>query len=347
MWHGMTMRAFALAAGLAGLLLGAPLAAQPAGSFADWLAAYRAGAIARGLEPQWLDQALAGLEPQLRVVELDRAQPDAPGRAVLASYLARQLTDERIATGRARAAERAALLRRLEREHGVPGEVLVAIWGMETSYGRVMGGFDILRALATLAWDGRRAELFTRELDAAVQMVGQGKVDRASFRGSWAGAFGHPQFLPSSYLRFAIDGDGDGRADIMGNPADALASIANYLKQNGWSAGVPWGLRVAPPPGFDAAAVANPEQPTRCIRPMQAHSRFLPAREWRARGFQALGGAWPADDVELSFVQPDGPGTAAFLATRNYRAIMAYNCSNFYALSVALLGDALRAPSGA
>ncbi|MFN3591551.1 MAG: lytic transglycosylase domain-containing protein, partial [Thermaurantiacus sp.] len=295
----------------------------------------------------WLDRALAGLEPQPRVVELDRAQPDAPGRAIFSSYLGRQLTEDRIATGRARHAERAALLRRLEKEHGVPGEVLIAIWGMETNYGRFMGGFDIVRALATLAWDGRRAELFTRELDAAVRMVGEGRVNRDTFRGSWAGAFGHPQFLPSSYLRFAIDGDGDGRADIVGNPADALASIANYLKQNGWNAGAGWGLRVAPPPGFDAASVADPEQPTSCIRPMQAHSRFLAAKEWRARGFQALGGTWPADDVEMSFVQPDGPGTAAFLATRNYRAIMAYNCSNFYALSVALLADALRSPAGA
>lgn len=346
MWHGMTMLR-RLAALLFTLLLAAPAAAQPALSFADWLVQYRAGAVARGLEPAWLDRALAGLEPQPRVIELDRAQPDAPGRAIFSAYLDRQLTAERIATGRQRHGERAALLRRLEAEHGVPGQVLIAIWGMETSYGRVMGGFDIVRALATLAWDGRRAELFTRELDAAVRMVGEGRVNRETFRGSWAGAFGHPQFLPSSYLRFAIDGDGDGRADIMTNPADALASIANYLKQNGWTAGAGWGLRVAPPPGFDAASVANPEQPTSCVRPMQAHSRFLPAREWRARGFQALGGQWPADDVEMSFVQPDGPGTAAFLTTRNYRAIMAYNCSNFYALSVALLADALGTPSGA
>ncbi len=340
----MTMRMLALAVVL---LLAAPGAAQPAPAFADWLAEYRAGAIARGLEPAWLDRALAGLEPQPRVVELDRAQPDDPGRAVFAAYLDRQLTAERIAAGRQRHAERAALLSRLEREHGVPGELLVAIWGMETSYGRVMGGFDILRALATLAWDGRRAELFTRELDAAVRMVGEGQVSREAFRGSWAGAFGHPQFLPSSYLKFAIDGDGDGRADILASPADALASIANYLKQNGWTAGTGWGLAVQPPPGFDAARVANSEQPASCIRPMRAHSRFLPARKWRALGFVPLGGQWPADEVEMSFVQPDGPGTRAFLATRNYRAIMAYNCSNFYALSVALLADAIGARPGA
>jgi len=327
-----------------GLLLALPAHGAPALSFPDWLAEYRAGAEARGLDPRWLDRALAGLSPQPRVIALDRAQPDTPGRAIFSDYLARQLSPDRIASGRARLAERGHLLSRLERTHGVPGEILVAIWGMETSYGQVMGGFDVLSALATLAWDGRRTALFTRELDAAVRMVGEGLVSRARFRGSWAGAFGHSQFLPSSYLRYAIDGDGDGRADILESPADALASIANYLKQKGWAPGVGWGLQVLPPPGFDPATVASADEPESCVRPLKAHSRFLPARAWRAMGFTAPGGAWPPDAVELSLVQPDGPGTAAFLTTRNYRALLAYNCSNFYALSVALLADALRAP---
>lgn len=333
---------------LALLLLAAPLDAQempappsPEG-FPPWLETYRAGAIARGLKPQWLEAALAGASFQPRVVALDRSQPDDSGRRnVFADYLARQLTAERISRGATMANAHAPALARASASSGVPAGILLAIWGMETSYGAVTGNFDLVSALASLAYDGRRAGLFTAELDAAVRMVGEGRVARADLRGSWAGAMGQPQFLPSSYLRFAIDGDGDGRVDIWSSVPDTLASIGNYLKANGWQPGQGWGVRTVVPPGFDRAGVANPERPASCVRPLERHSRFLPVAEWRRLGFQVVGAPWPADSVEMSLVEPDGPGTAAFLTTRNYRAIMAYNCSNFYALSVALLGDAL------
>lgn len=311
--------------------------------FVVWLENYRKSAEGRGLRPEWLDAALANARYVPRVVELDRSQPDDSGRRnVFADYLARQLTDQRINDGRARAATHADLLRRIEGETGVPGSIITAIWGMETSYGRITGNFDLPSSLATLAFDGRREALFTRELDALVRMVGEGRVGRDQLRGSWAGAFGQPQFLPSSYLAYARDGDGDGRADIWNSTADTFASIANYLRENGWQKGVAWGFRTVVPRNFDRTLVANPEKPTQCIRPMQVHSRWLPAAQWRAYGFIPMNALWPADDVPMTLVEPDGPGNGAYLATQSYRAIMQYNCSNFYALSVALLSDAVQ-----
>jgi membrane-bound lytic murein transglycosylase B len=331
---------------VAALLLAAPAGADEtpaADGFPIWLANYKAGAQARGLKPEWLEAALSGASYSSRAVELDRSQPDDSGRRnIFADYLTRQLTQQRIDDGLARAGSNRDALQRISQQTGVPPEIIVAIWGMETSYGRVMGGFDLPSAIATLAYDGRREALFTRELDALVRMVGEKGVRRDQLTGSWAGAFGQAQFLPSSYLAHAADGDGDGRADIWGSSPDAFASIARYLKDRGWTPGAGWGFRVGPPAGFDRAAVANPVKPAQCIRPLERHSRWLPAAEWRRLGFVPLNALWPADGVEMSLVEPDGPGEGAFLTTRNYRAILEYNCSNFYALSVALLGNAVQ-----
>lgn len=313
-----------------------------ADGFPIWLANYKAAAAARGLKPEWLEATLAGAAYSARAVELDRNQPDDSGRRnVFADYLARQLTPQRIDDGLARIpANRDALLK-ASATSGVPPEIIVAIWGMESSYGRVQGGFDLPSAIATLAYDGRREALFTRELDALVRMVGERGMRRDQLKGSWAGAFGQAQFLPSSYLAHAADGDGDGRADLWASAPDAFASIGRYLKDNGWVAGTGWGFAVGVPAGFDRATVANPVRPTQCIRPLERHSRWLPASEWRKLGFTPLNALWPADATEMSLVEPDGAGQGAYLTTRSYRAILEYNCSNFYALSVALLGNAL------
>lgn len=315
----------------------------PAAGFPAWLAGYRADAAARGLAPEWLDRALADVRYTPRVVDLDRQQPDDSGaRNIFADYLARQLTRERISTGQARAAANRAALLRIGAETGVAPEIIAGIWGMETSYGRVLGGFDLPSAIATLAYDGRRARLFTGELDALVRLVGEQGIPRQQLKGSWAGAFGQAQFLPSSFLAYAKDGDGDGRIDLWNSTADAFASIGHYLASHGWRPGIPWGFRAGLPRDFDRASVANPVKPTSCIRPLERHSRWLTVAEWKAMGVRPLNAFWPADEVEMSLVEPDGAEGDAYLATRNYRALMEYNCSNFYALSVALLGDALQ-----
>lgn len=341
------MRLFLIAAAL--FAAQPTLAPQPALAdetgelgFHIWLENYKTAAVARGLKREWLDAALVNTVYLPRVVALDRAQPDDSGkRNIFADYLARQLNQQRIDDGKSRAAANAGTLKAIASKHGVPPEIIVAIWGMETSYGRITGNFDLPSALATLAYDGRRAALFTRELDAAVRMVGEGKATREQMKGSWAGAFGQPQFLPSSYLAHAADGNGDGRADIWNSTADTFASIGRYLANAGWKTGTGWGFRVGVPPAFDRATVANPVKPTTCIRPLERHSVWLPAKEWRARGFVPLNAFWPAEDTPMSLVEPDGPGEGAFLTTQSYRAIMDYNCSNFYALSVALLSDAV------
>ncbi len=323
-----------------------PEAATPvadASPFRLWIENYRTAALTRGLKAEWLDAALAGAVYVPRVVGHDRAQPDDPGRrSSYADYLAGKLPS-RIAPGRDAAAEYRAELQLAATTSGVPAEILLSIWGIETFYGRVTGRFDLPSALASLGFEGRRAALFTGELDALVRIVGEGRVPRDALRGSWAGAFGQPQFLPSSYLRHGQDGDGDGRIDIIGSVPDTLASIGRYLTANGWKAGEPWGFRAVLPAGFDRDGIAVTTPPAGCAKPLSRHSSPLPAAEWRRRGVIAINAGWPGDDVPMTLVEPDGPGAGAFLVSGNFRAIMAYNCSNYYALSVVLLGDAVQA----
>ncbi len=313
--------------------------------FADWLAGFRKQAIVDGLPASAVDAVTADLHYEPRVVDLDRAQPDdsAWQPSVFSSYLDKHLTTVQIARGRAVAAELGPTLATIAAKTGVPGGIILGIWGMESNYGAVTGSFDVPRALASLAYDGRRRALFSRELEAAIRIVADGRASRAQLRGSWAGAMGQPQFLPSSFLAHATDGSGDGRADIWTSRADVAASIAAYLRDAGWVRGQPWGLRVTVPGGLDREVVRNPVAPATCVRPMSKHSRWLSLAAWRALGVTpAAGAAWPADDtLQATLIEPDGAGTAAYLTFGNYRALLDYNCSNFYALSVALLGDAL------
>ncbi len=312
--------------------------------FAAWLAGFRASEAAKGVAPAALDAVLDGLRYSPRVVELDRAQPDTGLRsASFAAYAERHLDPVLVARGRSIHAALAADLARDEAETGVPAAIVLGIWGMELSYGVVTGTFDVPRSLATLAFDGRRRELFTRELDAVVQIVARGGIDRSRLTGSWAGAMGQPQFLPSTYLAYARDGDGDGRADIWTSRADVAMSVATKLAADGWRRGAGWGIEVAVPPDLDRARVRNLVAPATCVRVFEKHSRWLTVAEWRALGLAPLaGGAWPADAALATLVEPDGPGGRAFLTLGNYRALLGYNCSNLYALTVGLLSDALR-----
>lgn len=323
-------------------------------AFADWLNIYRAEATARGLKPEWLDAALVDVALVPRVIGADRSQPGGTARPVrFPDYLASKFRGDRIPHGQRQFVANREALAQAEARSGVPAAVIAAIWGIETSYGRVLGRHDLPSALATLAFEGRRAALFTRELDAAVQMVGEGRVAREAMKGSWAGAFGQTQFLPSSYLSHGRDGDGDGHVDLWGSLPDVFASIGHYLGMSGWQAGEGWGFRTLVPEGFDRTGVAAAEPPNRCVAPLARHSALKPAREWRAMGFTPVNAGWPGDDVSMSLIEPDGAGQGAYLVTGSYRAILGYNCSNLYALSVGLLADAISlappnaAPEGA
>lgn len=311
-------------------------------AFTAWLAGFRATEIAKGVAASALDTTLGGLRYSPRVVELDRAQPDDSGRVALFSdYVDRRVEPVRIARGAAVRESMAIELAANEALTGVPATIVLGIWGMESSYGAVTGNFDVPRSLATLAFDGRRRDLFTHELEATVAIVERGLIGRDRLTGSWAGAMGQPQFLPSSYLKYARDADNDGRADIWESRPDVALSIATFLKETGWRRGQGWGMVVTLPSDFDRSRVRNLIAPTTCARVYEKHSRWIPVEEWRRLGLVSAVG-WPDDATLATLVEPDGPGGRAFLTFGNFRVLLAYNCSNFYALSVGLLGDALR-----
>lgn len=351
LWHlaGMGMGDFARslrrgAAWLALALTGvAPAQAQDEAGFQTYLATLRNQAVAAGVRPSTADSAIAGLTFNPRVVALDRQQPGGtPSSAVapFAPYRASHVDAARIGRGRSVYQAQRGRLAGIERQTGVPESIMVAIWGHETNYGSYTGNFDLLRSLASLAYDGRRRSLFAGEFIDALKMIDRG-VPRDQLKGSWAGAMGNPQFLPSVYLRLARDADGDGRADIWNSQADTLASIGNYFVDAGWRAGQPWGFAVTVPPQFDRSQVQNRLVSPRCPRVFARHSGWRTMAEWRQLGIVPQGRAWPADGVQATLLEPDGPGETAYLLTGNYRVILDYNCSNFYALSVGLLADAV------
>lgn len=344
--------AVVLIAGLPGARLGhgvVPIgesAAQAQAGLSDegfraYLPQLRATAERAGISRGTLDRVFPTLTFSRRTIELDRAQPGGPVNAPsppFAPYLARHVTPTLVNRGRDRFAANAARLSEIGRRYGVPPSVLVAIWGKETSFGAITGDFDLLNSLASLSYEGRRRELFTGEFIATLRMMDRG-FPRSALVGSWAGATGQSQFLPSVYIRLGVDGDGDGRADIWRSQVDALASIANYLRNAGWRPGLPWGVAARVPDGFDRAAVANRLRSPRCAAVFARHSRWLTAREWRRRGVVPLGNL--PDSAMASLIEPDGPGRTAYLLTTNYRSILDYNCSNFYALTVGLLADSV------
>ena len=318
--------------------------AQEGADFRAYLESLRPRERALGISDATMDGVFPTLTVNPRVVALDQSQPGGGAYSPIPNFepYRRQHVDAaRINRGRSVYQANRARLSRIEAETGVPEEIMVAIFGHETNYGSYTGDFDLIRSLATLAHEGRRRALFEPELLATLKMLDSG-VPRSRLVGSWAGATGYPQFLPSVYLRIAKDGDGDGRADIWTSQADALASIANYFVQAGWRRGQPWGVAVSVPGGLDRASIAARTTPARCPRVFNRHSRWLSMAEWRKLGLFPASGIWPGDNVMATLLEPDGPGRTAYLLTSNYRAILDYNCSNFYALSVGLLADAVK-----
>jgi membrane-bound lytic murein transglycosylase B len=312
--------------------------------FEAYLPQLEAQAARSGVSRATVAEIFPNLAFSARTIELDRAQPGGrPGsnpNPPFAPYRAKHVSQALIATGQRHYAANFSRLQEIGRRYGVTPSVLVAIYGHETSFGAVTGNFDLLNSLASLAYEGRRRQLFADEFVAALKMIDRG-VPRSRLKGSWAGATGYPQFLPSVWLRIAVDGDGDGRADIWRSEPDAAASIANYLRNAGWKPGTSWGFPVRVPAGLDRAALRSRLTAPRCPRVHERHSRWMTIAEWRRLGLVSQYGVWPRDSEMASLIEPDGPGSTAYLLTTNYRAILDYNCSNFYALSVGLLADAI------
>ena len=316
---------------------------QEAG-FRSYLAQVRQRALREGVTPATLDRVLPSISYNDRVVRLDRQQPEGASNAPVpnfAPYKARHVDAARISRGRAKYSELRPLLKRIEDETGVPEEIMIAIYGHETNYGAVTGNFNAPEALASLAFEGRRRALFEAELVAVLKMIDRG-VPQYAITGSWAGALGKPQFLPSVYLRLARDGDGDGYADIWRSEVDAMTSIANYFVNAGWRRGEEWGFAVNVPPSLNRGTLDSRMASPRCPRVFARHSQWKTIAEWRQLGILPQRGFWPKDGMMATLIEPDGVGNTGYLLGGNYRVILDYNCSNFYALSVGLLADELR-----
>ena len=319
----------------------APLAASTS-PFDQYKVRLAALARAAGIHQTTIDSNVPGLELNDRVIALDQEQPVVSNPGAISPfwpYREQHVTASLIARGQSRYSQLWPQLRWIQYRYGVDPAILVAIYGQETNYGSITGNFDLLQALASLAYEGRRRQFFETEFVDALKLIDLG-IPRWVLKGSWAGATGYPQFMPSIALRLRADGDGDGFADLWRSQADGLASIANYLRDAGWKPNVTWGIPVRVPATLNRQAIKTKFVPPRCQRVYARHSRWLTMAEWRGLGIQPLGRTLP-DSEMATLLEPDGPDATAYLLTTNYRTILDYNCSNFYALSVGLLSDAI------
>ena len=296
-------------------------------AFEACVARLRADAVARGVPVAVAERHLAGLERDPSVLEAFDFQPEF--RTPIWDYLAGLVDAERIDDGRAMLDRWRDALSGVEARYGVDPATVVAVWGVESDFGRSTGRKAVVRSLATLSCSGRREAFFRNELLAALRIVAAGHVEPARFNGSWAGAFGQTQFMPSTFLESAVDFDGDGRRDIVDTVPDALASTANYLRRAGWRTGEPWGFEARLPAGFDAA--------------LAGRTKRRPLSEWVQRGVRrADGSAIEPSEARSAILLPAGPGGPAFVVFRNFDAIYAYNAAESYALAIAHLSDRLR-----
>ncbi len=314
-------------AGSAAFFLG-PAKAQDVGAeFNAWKESFRARALSQGISPETYDREMADVEQVPRVLELNDKQPEFV-KGVWA-YLDTAVSERRISDGLNSHAANEALLDRIEAIYGVDKEVIVSIWGLESSYGSIMGDYDVLSSLATLGYTGRRASFGRSQLIGALRIIDKEYAERVQLKGSWAGAMGQTQFIPTTYLAHAVDHDGDGRRDLWSNLGDVFASTANYLSRSGYMANEPWGFEVDLPEGFNYAHA------DRAFR--------KPVAEWAAAGLTRANGTALIEDIDVNaagyVIVPAGAHGPAFLVFSNFRAIMKYNNSTSYALGIGLLSD--------
>jgi len=323
-----TVRGALAAIGLAAAaLMGGPAAQAADAPFDACLARLRTDAVARGVPAAAAERHLSGLERDPSVLESLDFQPEF--KTPIWDYLSGLVDAERVDDGRALLAQWADVLAAVQARHGVDPQTVVAVWGVESNFGRSIGRKQVVRSLATLSCEGRRQPFFRGELFAALRILAGGHVEPDAFTGSWAGAFGHTQFMPSTFLESAVDFDGDGRRDVVGTVPDALASTANYLRRAGWRTGEPWGWEVRLPAGFDPA--------------LAGRTKRRPLADWVARGVRRADGT-PIEPASAAaaVLLPAGPAGPAFLVLRNFDALYAYNAAESYALAIAHLSDRMR-----
>ncbi|MBA3535262.1 MAG: lytic murein transglycosylase [Tatlockia sp.] len=305
------------------MLLLTPLSFATQQNWISWIAEVKQQALAEGIPQTLFDKAFADIQaPSSSVKSLARSQPEQ--RLTFSKYLHSRADNYRIIMGRKHFAKNKELLETVGKEFGVDPCFIAAFWGMESSYGSYMGNFPVIKSLATLAYDSKRKDFFRKELFLALHILNDGHVTLPIFKGEWAGASGQPQFLPSSWVRYAVDYDRDGRKDIWASKADVFASIANYMKQNGWRTGEPWALHVKLPANFDMS--------------LQGKTIVKPVSEWNALGVRTESGqSLPYENLKASIVQPNGG--PVFLAFPNYKMILRYNNSIYYAGAIGYIAD--------
>ena len=291
---------------------------------AAWIANLRVDAVSKGISGATVDQAFHNFTPLKRVVELDRRQPEFT--LTFTQYLNRVVPQRRVQKGRQKLAENKQLLTQIGKKFGVQPRFIVALWGIETDFGRIDGGFSVIQSLATLAIDGRRSKFFRGQLVRALRILDEGHITLDRMRGSWAGAMGHFQFMPSSFENFAVDHDGDGKRDIWRNKRDAFASAANYLSRSGWRDDQTWGRRVKVPLSFDDKLFG-----------LKIRKNIA---DWQSLGVRRSDGTdLPSRNMEGSLVRAKGPNASVFLTYKNYRTILKWNRSMFFAVAVGTLAD--------
>lgn len=303
-----------------------PAARASAESYDVWLTGFESKARAAGITQSTLAIAFSNVRPNDRVIELDNKQPERK-KIGFTTYLHKVMSQQRIDEGRVQFTRYRSLLAQTEKAYGVPAEVIVSLWGLETSYGANTGGFDLIQSLATLAWDGRRRAFFEDELLNALFILQGGHVARSDFKGSWAGAMGQNQFMPSSWKKFAVDANGDGHKDIWGTQADIFASSSNYLEENGWNSNYPWGWQVSLPRSFPQSLINSDNK--------------RPLGQWLDMGVKVSSSSSYLNykTVPVRLLVPDGGEGRAYLVTSNFDVILSWNRSNYFALTVGLLSD--------
>ncbi len=317
----------AMAAIIVGSVFGSlPVASASAAEqeFSVWLEGVRAEARQRGMKEETISSSLSDVELIPRVIELDRRQPEFT--KTLDQYLSGVVSEQRVRKGRARLAEHRELLRKISAKYRVQPRFILALWGIETDFGRVKGGFKVVPALATMAYDARRSAFFRKQLFYALKIIDQGHITAKNMFGSWAGAMGQNQFMPESFLNYAVDHDGDGRRNIWTSIEDVFASTANYLSKEGWRDDQTWGRQVRLPDGFDSALLGRKVKKG--------------LSDWQALGVRRLdGGDLPRRNLTASIVRPEKDKGLAFAVYHNYDVILKWNRTHFFATAVGQLAD--------
>jgi membrane-bound lytic murein transglycosylase B len=312
-------------------------------SFEQYIVKLKQEALAKGFEQALIDEAFTNVVFHQRAVKADRNQPETV--ETLDTYLPKRLPDWKIKRARAKYKEHEVLLKKVAAEYGVQPRFIVALWGLETNFGKIMGNYNVIFALSTLAYEGRREVFFKKQLWAALQILKEGHIDSANMKGSWAGAMGQNQFIPTSFVGYAVDGDGDGKKDIWANQADVFASMANYLKKQGWSDQLTWGRQVKLPSGFDnsLAIPKNTGGRKNWLKAWAKSEKTL--AQWQALGIRRSDGTnLPVVDIKAALVFPDDEKGRAYLAYNNYKSLMHWNLSYYFVSSVGHLSDQIKYP---